>query len=107
MNCIWILLILFCSGNNGCGSTWSNGCGNWNIGCNQCNRCGCNNNCWRETCRDCENNRGGNQNSTRETMCETVCEAVRDAVNEASEQQDCGCRRNFPYTSYPVLDNCK
>ena len=34
-------------------------------------------------------------------------EAVKEAVNDASEQQDCGCHRNFPYTSYPVLDNCK
>ena len=89
MNCIWLLLIFFCCGNNHCGCNNST----WNNNCNRCDRCD-----------NRDNNRRSREN-TCESVCETVCEAARDAVNENSDQ-GCGCRRTFPFTSYPVLDNC-
>lgn len=114
MNCIWILLILFCCGNNGCGNNsrgmWCDGCGNnnWNWGCNNCNRRGDNWNRCDNNCNRCGNNcecHDHDKDSLCETVCEAACEAVRDNVREDSNQ-GCGCRRSFPFTSFPVLDNC-
>ncbi len=102
MNCIWILLLLFCGGNNcGYGSNWSS-CGN---NCSRANRCGCNSN-W--SCGSgCESNCNTcSREATCETVCESVCEAARDRAQERAAEADCGCRRPFPYTSYPVLDHC-
>ena len=89
MNCIWLLLILFCCGNNNCcGNTWSNGC----------------NNCRR--CNDNDDYDYDRRDNTCENVCEAACEAARDAVYDNSDQ-GCGCgRRSFPFTSYPVLDSC-
>lgn len=93
MNCIWILLLLFCCGNNGC-----NGCGN--------NRCG---ECRRNMCNGGNHGNGGCRHNekevTCENICENVCEAAREAVRE-NEAPDCGCRKNFTFSSFPVLDNC-
>ena len=105
MNCIWILLLLFCSGNNGRGNNWScgnNGCSNnWGCGNNSCRR---NNmsNC-------CSNDNSRRQCNDRETVCEEVCEAACETACESAREergQECGCRRNFAFTSFPVLDNC-
>lgn len=101
MNCIWILLLLFCGGN---GNSFNNGCGcnRHNHGCMNCNQCRhCNN------CNHCESMCDRNtRESTCETLCETVCENVCEAANDRPAKQDCGCARSFPYTSYPVLNNC-
>lgn len=86
MNCIWILLLLFCCGNN-------NGCGNHNH--NHCRH--------YDGCGECNNY---NRRNTCEKACETVCETVCDAGCDRTPEPDCGCRRPFPYTSYPVLDHC-
>lgn len=89
MNGIWLLLILFCcGGQNSCGNSRC-GCGNGRR--NSCNRCG-----------SCEQKK----EITCEAVCEAACEAACDAANGNNQEEDCGCRRNFPYTSYPVLDNC-
>lgn len=88
MNCIWILLLLFCSrGNQNSGAVTTNDCGcdnhNHHNHCNGCNAsnvnnsCNANNNC--NTCNNCNN-------------CDNC--------------NTCNNQRTFSYASYPVLDNC-
>ena len=92
MNCLWLLLAIAFCGNNGCGNGCHKECDWYSNRCNNCN-----------DCRECENRVG--RDRPCEKVCETVCETVCDAVEEASERS-CGCRKTFPFTSYPVLDDC-
>ncbi len=104
MNCIWLLLILFCGGcNNNCGSNWSNNScdGNYsdygrrNTGrCNDCDNCNC----------DCDRNRNTREairEAVRDAVCDNNCDNRRDR-----DDDDCNCRRTYNFPNYPVLNDC-
>ena len=108
MNCIWLLLLLCCCGNNSCcGNSRNDGCGNnnWGCGCNHHKHCGnhWNSDNWNNRNNRCDCDR--DEASVFENVCEADCESVKDAKNDRDDQ-NCGCRKTFPFTSYPVLDNC-
>lgn len=57
----------------------------------------------------CNHGNGRCQRDERESTCEKVCETVCEAACETAREdvaQDCGCRKNYTFTSFPVLDNC-
>jgi hypothetical protein len=57
----------------------------------------------------CNNGNCGCRQNERESMCENICEAVCEAASENARENtvpDCGCRKNFTFSTFPVLDNC-
>lgn len=101
MNCIWLLLILCCSGcNNNWGNNWSdNRCcdngSNWGSG----NTWGCNHN-YCSNCNACDR-----VSNKREAIKDAICDAVCDNAY-SREDDDCNCRRAYNFPNYPVLDKC-
>lgn len=82
MNCIWLLLILACAGNNNRGCSNAPALGNRRSNGNTPANTACDSSC--------------------DNACENTCDTIRENTREAGRDN-----ARFPYnTNYPVLNSC-
>jgi len=86
--CLWIILLLACRGNHGCGCQ-----SNWRRSENTCN--------WT---RDCRSGYEHRSDCNCDDQCDRCCEEAAHLTHHTA-QNDCGCRNNENYT-HTSEDDC-